>query len=145
MYLLIFLVHLATTLVFTGIIWYAQLDQYPLLKFVGRKEVPQYEAEYYKRTMPWAVTLLIIEALSGLLLLWFRPVEVPLALLWINIFIMAIIWALTWGGCVKCHMKLECGLDNSPFHRLLNINKSRAILWTLRSLLVLWMIAFIAQ
>jgi hypothetical protein len=138
---LVFLVHLASTLVFTGIIWYAQLDQYPLLKFVGRKEVSKYESEYYRRTMPWAVALLIIEALTGILLIWLRPAGIPSTLVWANLALLAVIWVITWGGCVKCHMKLECGLQDSLFHRLLSINKSRAVLWTVRSAIVLWMVA----
>ena len=145
MNMIVFLTHLALTLAFTGIIWYAQLDQYPLLKFIGRKEVPRYETEYYKRTMPWAITLLAIEAVSGTLLIWIRPEAVSDALVYSNLFLLAITWILTWGGCVKCHMKLECGLQDGPFHRLLNINKSRALIWTIRSVLLLWMVSLAMQ
>lgn len=127
--MIVLLIHLIITWVLAGISWYAQIDQYPLLCFVGKKELPQYQKEYYRRTMPPAIVLLVVELITALWISLSYPIFGGM-----NLALLAIIWILTFGGCVKCHVALQCEI--ADLKKLLRINFLRACLWTIRGIII---------
>ena len=78
----ILVVHLALACAFTGILWYAQIDQYPMLSLVGRDKFPTYQKAYDRSTLGPATALLVADGLTGLLLFWIHPAHFPIWVAW---------------------------------------------------------------
>ncbi len=133
---IIFLVHAVATFMWLGITWFVQLIYYPMLQRLG----PRFEQEHYNRTMPWAIFLLGIELVTGILLLWIRPMAIPLTLVIIGLVLLVLIWLSTWSVCVPCHQKLQTRKDVQVYQQLMRANLLRSLLWTLRAALVIWML-----
>jgi uncharacterized membrane protein len=132
-----FLGHLAATLFMTGVIWLVQVVHYPLFERVGEAEFPGYERRHTS-LITWVVgPAMLIEAITGLLLLWFRPTGVPLAQLWMGIALIAVIWLSTALVQVPCHAALSDGFDRVTHRRLVATNWIRTVAWSLRGLLLL--------
>lgn len=136
----VFLIHLASTWMMCGILWFAQIDYYPLLAFVGKSSFKRYEKEHIQRTIPWAVFLLSVELVTGILLLFLRPASISVNEVVAGLVLLAFGWYLTWGGCVPMHKALKKGFNAKSHALLLNRNAGRVWVWTLRGLLVLWML-----
>lgn len=74
--MIVLLAHAATTLVMVGIIWFVQVVHYPLFGHVGKSAFAAYEMTHAHLTT-WAVAPpMLIEALTGVILLWRRPADV---------------------------------------------------------------------
>ncbi len=134
----ILVVHLALACAFTGILWYAQIDQYPMLSLVGKEDLPRYQKAYDRRTFGPATALLVADAFSGLLLFWIHPGHFPIWVASCNAGLIVVVWVITWCGCARCHLKLECGYDARVLRRLLRLNLLRAGTMTVRCLLLMW-------
>src|SRR3989344_1981249 len=98
-YELVFFTHISSTWMMCGALWFAKIDYYALLAFVGKSSFKKYERKHIKRTMPWAVFLLSVELVTGLLLL-IVPSYVSPHKVWLGLFLLTIGWYLTWSGCV---------------------------------------------
>lgn len=66
----LFLIHYVATLIMTGAIWLAQLSQYTLLAYVGRRNFIRYEHEHIRRISDIAWFVIYIELFTGLALLF---------------------------------------------------------------------------
>ena len=137
----IFFTHVISTFMWFGIIWFVQLIHYPLLYQLGHRA----ESEHYRRTMPLAVSLLSVELVTGTLLLWIRPATIPLTPVVIGLALLAAIWISTWSVCVPCHQKLHTRKNIHLYQRLMSANLFRAILWSLRVMIVIWMLMFVMK
>ena len=132
--------NLSVTLIMFSAIWFVQLAYYPLLKFVGRKEFARYETEYVKRIMPFAILMLLLELITGILLLWIRPVNVSFMQALVGLIFLAIIWTSTFYIQLPLHKKLKRGFNKNTHNLLLKTNWIRTIAWTLRAFLMIWLI-----
>lgn len=136
----IFLAHLASTLYMTGLIWLIQRVSYPLMAAVGASESVEYERLHCRR-ISWVVGLpMLVEGITGLILLWFCPPWFPVWGFWLGAALLFAISASTKFLQVPCHDKLTAGFDRSAHQRLVKTNWIRTILWTLRAFLVLGML-----
>ena len=135
----IWLTHLTATLYMVGLIWFVQLVHYPLLERVGISEFQTYEREHLQRTT-WAVSPMVLEFLSALLMIWIRPSQIPLWSVWMGISLMLMVWFSTVFVQVPCHRQLEQGFDVAVHRRLVRSNWLRTICWSLRGGLILWMV-----
>ena len=134
--------NLSVTLIMFSAIWFVQLAYYPLLKFVGRKEFARYETEYVKRIMPFAILMLLLELITGILLLWIRPVNVSFINVLIGVLLLAIIWMSTFLIQLPLHKKLRRGFNKNTHDLILKTNWIRTIAWTLRAILMIWVVAW---
>lgn len=129
------LIHYASTLIMTGAIWLAQLSQYPLLAYVGRRNFVRYENQHIRRISNIAWFIIYIELISGALLLVFTPTEVPPYTPILGFLLIVLIWSATWFIQYPIHKKLAHGFDKTLHRKLVNTNWLRTISWTLRALI----------
>ena len=133
----IVLTHVAATLMMTGIMWFVQLAYYPNLEAIGGEAFTRYEREHVRRITKAAWTMLLIELLSGLALL-FWPLHPEIrSLLAINFLLLLVIWYSTWFIQVPLHKQLEQGFDRQLIRRLVRSNWLRTVCYSLRLLVIL--------
>ena len=136
----IFLAHLASTLYMTGLIWMVQRVSYPLMAFVGQAESAEFERLHCDR-IGWVVGLpMLVEGITGLILLWYLPSWFPEWGFWLGAALMFGNAASTQLLQVPCHKKLAAGFDQNVHQRLVRTNWIRTVIWSLRSFLVLGML-----
>ncbi len=136
---LILLAQAAATLFMAGLIWFVQVVHYPLFVQVGRERFPRYETSHQVRTTVIVVPMMLAEAFTALALIFWRPAGVPLAAAVTGFVMLALIWGCTHLWQVPIHTRLSKAFDVAAYRRLLASNWVRTIGWTLRGLLVCWM------
>ncbi len=139
---LLLLVHLAATLFMTGVIWFVQVVHYPLFAGVGPTEFSAYEQRHTMLTTWVVAPPMLLEAMTGVLLFWLRPVGVTTWQLVLGLILGLVIWLSTAWLQVPCHELLSRGFDAAVQQRLVVTNWIRTVAWSLRALLVLSMVWF---
>ena len=125
----------------TGAIWLAQLSQYPLLVYVGRKNFIRYEHEHIHRISRIAWLIIYIESVTSVILLLIANSQMLLAVFLAGFVLILIIWSATWFVQYPIHRKLEYGFDQELHRRLVNSNWIRTISWSLRTLLLTYVLS----
>ncbi|KND52129.1 MAG: hypothetical protein AB198_02380 [Parcubacteria bacterium C7867-003] len=139
----IFIVHYISTLIMTGAIWLAQLSQYPLLVYVGRRNFIRYEHEHINRISGVAWFIIYLELFTSIILLLINDNIVP-SYFWVSgLFLIFLIWFATWSVQYPIHKKLEKGFDKTLHRKLVNSNWIRTITWTLRSLMLTYILSIL--
>ncbi len=125
---------LGCALYLTGVVWFAQLVHYPLLDRGNSADFPAFAHAYQRRTL-WVVTPgLIGEIASAVLLMWLWPSPQSFA----GLAALTAVWVSTGFWVIPAHLKLKRGYDRQVHQCLVRRNLPRALLWTLRSLVMLW-------
>ena len=128
------------TFYLVGLIWLVQCVHYPLFRLVGEGGF----AEYQKRHQLWITFVvgppMLIEALTSVLVLFFLSSYELLWLHSVGIGLVFVIWLSTGFVQVPCHAKLEKGFDPIAHRRLVRTNWIRTIAWTLRGILMIYLI-----
>ena len=133
----VFLAHLASTLLMTGIIWFVQVVHYPLLAGVGAPGFAAYAGRHGRLTS-WVVgPPMLVEAGTAALLVAAPPPWAPPAALWAGAALLALVWLSTALVQVPGHDRLRAGWDEAAHRRLVAGNWARTALWSARALLVL--------
>jgi len=123
-----------------GLIWFVQVVHYPLLARIAPDDVPRYEKVHTRLTI-WVVgPPMLAELVSGVLLLWVRPAEVSSLQAWAGVALLAVTCCSTQFVQVPCHARLSQAFDPAVHRRLVRTNWVRTVAWSLRGLLVLWML-----
>jgi hypothetical protein len=136
----ILLAQVGATLAMTGIIWFAQIVHYPLFDRVGTEKRLEYQADNMRLT-GWVVgPLMGIEAASAFLLFWFAPAGISPALVRAGAALLVPIWLSTAFLQVPQHRILTRGYDPKAHSFLVRTNWIRTGAWSVRALLVLWMV-----
>ena len=134
------LLQVTTTLFMVGVIWFVQVVHYPLLAGVGRAEFVAYEQAHTRRTT-WVVgPPMLIELATGILLLWIRPTGVSQIQALVGATLLAVVWLSTQFVQVPCHNRLSKAFDPAVHRHLVSTNWVRTAAWSLRGLLVVWMV-----
>lgn len=130
----------AATWAMVGLIWVVQVVQYPLLGRVGSEEFHAYHDEY-TRLISWVVgPLMLVELLTAVALVWWRPAGVPLWAAVVGLLLLGVSWASTAFVQVPQHDRLARGFETDVWIRLVATNWVRTVAWTLRGLLTAWMV-----
>jgi hypothetical protein len=132
--------HVASTVYMVGLICFVQVVHYPLMGAIGDSEFSAYEQRHMSLTTWVVAPPMLVEAATALLLFWFRPTGVSIGFVWAGVVLLAIIWLSTAFLQVPCHETLSNGFDADVHRRLVSTNWIRVVAWSLRGLLVLWMI-----
>lgn len=127
------LVHVAATLVMTGLIWFVQIVHYPLFAAVPAGAFPGYEARHSRRTTWVVAPPMLAEAATATLLVLLRPEALTIA----GLVLVGVIWASTALIQVPCHARLERGFDARVHRRLVTTNWLRTAAWTSRAVIAL--------
>ncbi len=142
--LIVFLAHLVVTYVMAGVMWFVQLAYYPNLAVVGEQSFVGYQREHVRRITRPAWTLLTLELLSGILLMFLGFEGIPSAVLIVNVALIGAVWCSTWFVQVPLHHKLEEGWDQQLHRRLVWTNWFRTHIYTIRGLIVLYAVWIVA-
>ena len=141
MELSIYLLHFTATLFMTGLIWFVQVVHYPLFSAVEASAFSSYEAAHTQRTTWVVAPAMMLEALTGIALLWQRPEFLPAPIAAIGVLLILAIWISTGSLQVPQHRILVRGFSGAAHRRLVAGNWVRTAAWTLRSALLLWYMA----
>ncbi len=136
----ILLLHVAATLAMVGLIWFVQIVHYPLFSRVGRSSFRRYEMDH-QRLVAWIVGPgMLTELATAIILIWCRPVGLEPITLWIGMVLLVSIWLTTYGVQVPQHATLALSYDEQVQQRLVRGNWFRTAAWSVRGLLVIWMV-----
>jgi len=138
--MILLLAHFAATVFMTGVIWFVQIVHYPLFASTGGNDFRTYEQQHSLLTTWVVAPPMVAEAITAVLLFWWRPLGVSTFQLSIGLTLVAAIWLSTALVQVPCHDALSQGFDSALHQRLVRTNWMRTVTWSLRSLLVLWMV-----
>ncbi len=135
---LVLLLHLASTLFMTGVIWFVQVVHYPLFSRVGNETFAMYESMHATLTTLVVFPAMMLELLSAGFLLLNHKDDWRL---WTGLFLLLVIWSSTMFVQVPKHSELSTGFNAAVHASLVVTNWIRTIAWSVRSLLVLWWVA----
>ena len=88
---------------------------------------------------------MLTETVTGLVLLWRRPVGISDLQCMLGLSLLGVIWSSTFLVQIPCHESLAKGFDAVVHRRLVTTNWSRTVAWSLRAVLVVWMACSIAH
>ncbi|MFZ4816804.1 MAG: hypothetical protein ACOYL5_19870 [Phototrophicaceae bacterium] len=142
---LILLTHIAATFAMVGIIWFVQVVHYPLYTRINPDAFPNYEVAHINLVTLVVVPFMFLEAFTALLLLFNPPPNVSIWLVLVGLGLVGVIWATTLFFNVAQHNALSVRYDHDVHQALLAANWVRTVAWSLRGLLVLWILARVIQ
>ena len=135
------LVQVSTTMAMVGLIWFVQIVHYPLFSQVGVERFSDYERMHRRVTSYVVAPIMLAELLSSILLLLDRPHSISLPATTLGLLLLVVIWGSTFLIQVPLHTRLNETYDPIAHRRLVGSNWLRTVGWTLRGILVLWMVA----
>jgi len=131
----------AATAYLTGLVWFVQGVHYPLLDAVPLSALPGYEARHQRR-IGWVVgPPMLIELVTALAGLRWRPPELSAWWAWAGVTLLGVIWASTAFVQVPLHDALEQEPDPARLRGLATSNWVRTVAWSARALLLAWALA----
>lgn len=136
---LLFLLCLGSTLFMTGLIWFVQVVHYPLFARVETAAFGRYHADHCRLTGYVVIVPMTVELLSSILLVAYRPRDLPASLVWAGLAAAALTWLSTALVQVPLHGRLSGGFDPLAHRRLVLSNAVRTLVWSLHAVLVLVM------
>lgn len=139
--MLLFLLHVGATLLMVGVIWTIQIVHYPLFSAVGRDGFRRYHADHSRRISYIVIPLMLTELGTAALFAIVPPPGLARPALLVGLALVVLIWLSTFVVQVPQHGVLGGGFEQRA-HRLLVItNWLRTVGWSLRGLLLLWLLA----
>lgn len=131
----------AATSSMVGVIWLVQLVQYPMLATFSPL-APGAAAVDHQRRISWVVgPLMATEGVTALILLFDRPATMAPSTAWIAAVLLAVALGSTVLVQVPLHRRLAEGHDRRTAERLIATNWVRTVAWSLRGLLLAWVLA----
>lgn len=136
----VLLIHVAATWFMVGLIWLIQTVHYPLFAAVGADGFAAYAERHRRRILPVVAVPMLVELLTGGILLVERPDGVDAWTVWAGALLIVVVWFATAFISSPLHAKLATAFDPTAGTRLVTTNWIRTIAWTLRGVLTLIMV-----
>ena len=127
-------VHFLSTSLMVGIIWVIQLLHYPAFNFIKESDYVEFQHFHMQRISFIVVPVMILELFSAFMLVYY----VRSNLLILCLIILLFIWLITFVFFTKLHQSLLDGYDKKIVDKLVKINWSRTILWSLRLIILIY-------
>ena len=121
-------IHFLSTSLMVGIIWVIQLLHYPTFHFIKESDYVEFQYFHMQRISFIVVPVMTTELLSGFMLVYYFRSN----LLILCLIILLVIWSITFVFFTKLHQSLLGGYDKIIVDKLVQINWSRTVLWSLR-------------
>lgn len=135
------IVSTAATWAMVGLIWMVQLVHYPMLATYSAA-APATAAADHQRRISWVVgPLMAAEGVSALILLADRPDTMPTWSAWAAAALLGVALTSTVVVQVPLHARLAERHDVRDAARLISSNWVRTVAWTMRGLLLAWVLA----
>ena len=135
----LFLSHLVSTVLMTGIIWFVQVIHYPLMHYVEPSRFSEYSRDNQFRTSQVVIGPMVVELVTAAVLVCWFPRNALAPAFASSLFLLAAVWASTFFWQVPLHTKLLSGYDSQTIIRLGPSNWLRTCCWTARTLLLVMM------
>lgn len=126
-------IHLAGTWLLVGVIWVIQVVVYPQFLSVGEKEFTAFHFGHCWRIGLLITPLLAVEVITAAALLYQGHRE-PIFV--ISAALIPLNWLSTAIWQAPTHVRLMDGFDAAVIRRLIRSNWSRTITWTVRGVLL---------
>ena len=126
-------IHFLSTSLMVGIIWVIQLLHYPTFHFIKQSDYVEFQHFHMQRISFIVVPVMIIELLSGFMLVYYFRSN----LLILCLIILLVIWLITFVFFTKLHQSLLGGYDKIIVDKLVQINWSRTVLWSLKLIIMI--------
>jgi hypothetical protein len=136
----VFWLHLLSTIFMTGVIWFVQIVHYPLFDHVSRQDFTKYEMRHMQRTTWVVAPAMLIELMTGIVLVALARPGLTLTLATANLLLLGVVWTSTWFLQVPRHRVLADGFNGVAHQSLVRGNWVRTAAWSMRSVLVLWLV-----
>ena len=133
---MIFWIHFSITWAMIGAVWFVLIVHYPSYKFLSEDRFTEFEKFHIQRTQILVSPMMFVEAITAIIL------ALQGGLFIFNAALLALIWILTFVWCVPGHSCLLKGFSLPVFRRLILVHAARVGLWTLRGLLLLFLLVF---
>jgi hypothetical protein len=130
---ILFLIQIFSCFSLFGLIWTIQLVHYPSFLKIDKLEFKDFSNLHSKKISLIVVPIMLLELVSGSMLLILFPSIVTGS----NFLGIIIIWTSTLFLSMPLHRKLASGKDEALIEKLIKTNWPRTIIWTLRSFLLL--------
>ena len=130
---LVFKINFISTSFMVGVIWVIQLLHYPSFHFIGNQKYIEFQYFHMQRISFIVIPAMLIELASALLLTYFFRSIITIILL----ALLLGVWGITFIFFTNMHQKLTNGYDHNIVDRLVKINWSRTVLWSLRLVILL--------
>ena len=127
-------IHFLSTSLMVGIIWVIQLLHYPTFHFIKESDYVEFQHFHMQRISFIVVPVMIIELLSGFMLVYYFRSNLFILCLTI----LLVIWLITFVFFTKLHQSLLDGYDKIIVDKLVQINWSRTVLWSLRLIILIY-------
>ena len=127
-------VHFLSTSLMVGIIWVIQLLHYPAFNFIKESDYVEFQHFHMQRISFIVVPVMILELFSAFMLVYYFRSN----LLILCLIILLFIWLITFVFFTKLHQSLLDGYDKKIVDKLVKINWSRTVLWSLRLIILIY-------
>lgn len=124
----------------TGVIWFVQVVHYPLFGLVGLGYFVRYEEQHALLTTYVVLPPMFAELITGAFLLHIRPRFITSTQAFAILGTTGFIWLLTFMVHVPQHDMLSHGFSVELHAALVSTNWGRTILWTAKSVLLMWLL-----
>jgi hypothetical protein len=139
---IVLMLHALSTGVMAGVIWTMQVVHYPLFARVPADAFRDYERAHMTRITAIVGPSMLVEMLTAAAIVIATPAGVAPAAAWLGLGLLAAIWVSTATTQGPIHRRLaEGGWDARLIARLVGTNWLRTILWSVRAVLALVMLA----
>jgi len=132
----LYFLSLFSTSAMTGLIWLVQLAYYPSFRFAEESTFAEFANQHTYRTSLVVGPFMLLEVFSSVVLFW----KISPASFYdiFNVVSLILIWASTLVLSIPCHSKLAAAKNDEVIRRLVVTNWPRTILWTVRSIFLLF-------
>ena len=137
---LLLLAHAAATLYMVGVIWFVQVVHYPLFARVGRSGFAAYSGSHARLTGLVVGPPMLVEAATAVAIVIWTPPSISVSLAWAGLVLVAGTWLSTALLQSPRHTTLGRGFDPSAHRFLVASNWLRTVRWSLRGLVVLYLL-----
>ena len=127
-----------SSLFMTGLIWTIQVVHYPSFKFIDVTKFSNFEHFHSNRISYVVIPFMLLELVSAFTLIKFNTTAGFTKPLYFNLFILIVIWSLTFFISSRIHVQLLDGFDHSLIEKLTSTNWPRTSLWSAKSILIYW-------
>jgi hypothetical protein len=127
-------IHFLSTSLMVGIIWVIQLLHYPTFHFIKESDYVEFQHFHMQRISFIVVPVMILELFSAFMLVYYLRSN----LLILCLIILLVIWLITFVFFTKLHQSLLGGYDKIIVDKLVQINWSRTVLWSLRLIILVY-------
>jgi len=119
----VFLVAFALVFYSTGAAFIESFVNYSSWHLIGKAEFTQYHRFISPRVLTYLVAPMLLGTVFTVLLLWFRPADIPIWAVWMVIALQAIVWVATAAIQVPIQIQLSAdGLSVPIIERLIETN-----------------------